>query len=210
MATKAPKGAYFAHVKDGASFVKVGRKDGGNKFTIPGTLAQLEAGPDIAEQLKPLLWNDIKMCPNCGKPNAYTMARCNACTHDLSAVPMTKGENVFMAFLLGIEKGERFPLAISLRCETETALVFDDLLSLAPCHLNVIPKKVYVPDWRFLLNDPAEAIKLLDEMTGSVRDVMKTQFWDNEDWRAQYYGDSCESFDDFMAGVGFGSRQYHS
>lgn len=38
-----------------------------------------------------------------------------------------------------------------MRYQDESLLVFDDLLALCPCHLNVIPSTVFLPDWRFLL-----------------------------------------------------------
>ncbi len=47
-----------------------------------------------------------------------------------------------------------FPYTISMRYEDESVLVFDDLLSLTPAHLNVIPTNQYIPDWRYLCNNP--------------------------------------------------------
>lgn len=123
---------------------------------------------DVAKEhpeLVPVLYNDVKLCPNCGKPCAFTLVMCNSCGTSLEDVKMSKSENVFSAFLLGVSKATKgFPYKISLRRQTEDVLIIDDLLALTPCHFNAIPKKYYIPDWRFLLCAPKEALQLLDVM----------------------------------------------
>jgi hypothetical protein len=49
-----------------------------------------------------------------------------------------------------------FPFTISVRSMAEDIIVFDDLLSLTPCHLNVVPTNMYCADWRYLLLKPKE------------------------------------------------------
>ena len=53
-------------------------------------------------------------------------------------------------------------MTVSLRYEDEESLVFDDLLALSPCHLNSVPTTAYIPDWRYLLKDPAQGLALID------------------------------------------------
>lgn len=116
-------------------------------------------------ELKTVLYNDVKICPGCGKPCAFTLTQCNSCGHSLKEVELSKSENVFSAFLFGVKKaGKGFPYMISLRQLTENALIIDDLLALAPCHFNAIPVKYYIPDWRYLLTEPKKALELLDIM----------------------------------------------
>jgi len=87
----------------------------------------------------------------------------------LGHLPVSKSENVFSAFLLGVQKAKKgFPYTISLRRQTSDVLIFDDMLALCPCHLNGISAKYYIPDWRFLLTDPPLALALLDTMEAEL------------------------------------------
>mmetsp|Transcript_60061 Transcript_60061/g.173143 ORF Transcript_60061/g.173143 Transcript_60061/m.173143 type:complete len:399 (-) Transcript_60061:186-1382(-) len=116
-------------------------------------------------ELTPALYNDVKACEKCGKPCAATMTACNACGASLQNVAISKSENVFSAFLMGVQKAKKgFPYTISLRWQTPDVLIFDDMLALCPCHLNGISAKYYIPDWRFLLTDPPKGLELLDTM----------------------------------------------
>jgi hypothetical protein len=118
-------------------------------------------------ELESILYNDVKMC-SCGKPCAYTMTVCNSCGKALPDI-ISKSENVFTAFLFGVKLAARgFPYTISLRGESEDVLIFDDMLQLSACHLNGIPKKFYIPDWRYLLLRPKEALALLDTMEAEL------------------------------------------
>ena len=45
--------------------------------------------------------------------------------------------------------------ATSTVSQTESVLVFDDLMALTPCHVNCIPTDFYIPDFRPLLERPA-------------------------------------------------------
>mmetsp|Transcript_65684 Transcript_65684/g.186405 ORF Transcript_65684/g.186405 Transcript_65684/m.186405 type:complete len:408 (-) Transcript_65684:29-1252(-) len=170
--------------------------------TVP--MPQEEAGPtidgmidDVAKahpDLAPVLYNDVKLCPKCGKPCAFTLALCNACGTNLADVPISKSENVFSAFLLGVARASRgFPFKISLRRQTEEALVIDDLLALTPCHFNCIPRGHYIPDWRFLLRAPAEALRLLDLMEAECWAAMGPFLENPEVRRAVFRGEASEA-----------------
>lgn len=78
--------------------------------------------------------------------------------------------------MYGLSRGP-FPLTVSLRSQTEDTLVFDDLLSLTVCHLNVIPTDCYLADWRYLLKRPREGKRLITRMFDACFDVLYTQFW---------------------------------
>lgn len=100
----------------------------------------------------------MKKCTGCGKTNGFTLMRCNKCQHDLSSTPLSLTPNVFAGFILGIAKIDTFPLTISLRHESDHVIVFDDPLALSPLHLNAIPTKICVPDWRYLLLHPQHGL----------------------------------------------------
>lgn len=110
-----------------------------------------------------LLTNRIKKCAMCSKPNAFTLAQCNACGTSLVETPISFSNNVFMGFVFGIQKGP-FPFTVSIRYQDADFLVMDDLLALAPLHFNVIPTSQYIPDWRYLLRKPAEGAALVGAM----------------------------------------------
>lgn len=102
-------------------------------------------------------------------------------------VAITQSENVFAAFLLGVRKASKgFPYTMSLRRQTDDVLIFDDLLALAPCHFNCIPKKYYIPDVRFLFARPKESLELLDLMEAECWNAM-APFLANPEWRNKLY-----------------------
>lgn len=157
---------YLAGFKEDSvvSYPTVARPDVQAAHTIDGTI------DDVFKQypeLEAMLYNDVKMC-SCGKPCAFTLTNCNACGKPLPE-EISKSENVFSAFLFGVKSASRgFPYLISLRRETEDVLCFDDMLQLTPCHLNGVPKRFYIPDWRFLCLNPKEGLKLLDTMEAEL------------------------------------------
>jgi len=165
--------------------------------TVP--MLQESAGPrldgtidDVARahpELEPVLYNNVKVCPrsNCSKACAFTLRTCNSCGASLDGVEIGKSDNVFVAFLLGVAKAKAgFPYTISLRSQTEDVLVFDDLLALTPCHLNAIPRRYHIPDWRFLLRAPAAALQLLDTMEAACWAVTQ-QFLKRDDFRKKIF-----------------------
>jgi len=156
-----PRSWYLAGFKEAskASYPTVPQLDVKSESTIDGNI---DGVAEKFPELTPCLYNDVKICAKCAKPCAFTLTNCNACGASLEEVPLSKSENVFAAFLLGVKSAKRgFPYTISLRRETEDVLIFDDMLQLTPCHLNGISKKYYIPDWRFLLCDPSKALALL-------------------------------------------------
>jgi len=128
--------------------------------------------------------NKVKKCPSCSKAVAFTMSHCNSCSADLSKTEITFTNNVFVGFMYGIQKGP-FPFTISIRNQTPDFLVFDDLLSLCPCHLNVIPTTKYLPDWRYLLKKPVEGKVLAEQLFNITWDTVVKQFLSNDQWRSK-------------------------
>jgi len=145
-----------------------------------------------AEGLQRQMKNKGKKCPQCGKVVAFTLPTCNQCGHNLKDVPLSFSNNVFMAFVYGLEKGP-FPFTISIRLETPEIIVFDDLLALSACHLNVIPTTQFLPDWRYLLKDPKKGLELLNTLFDKSWEVVKAQFLANEEWRKQYIKDGAKN-----------------
>ena len=131
--------------------------------------------PKATELLNRMLYNKVRVCTNCNKPNGFTMSNCNACGTDISTVELSKTLNVFAGFMLSIGRST-FPLTISLRKETSTAIVIDDLLSLSPIHVNVIPTKQYIPDWRYLLRRPTEGLKVVESLVSLAQSTIQEQF----------------------------------
>jgi len=159
-----PRSWYLAGFKDErkGSYPAIPMLEDSASPSIRGTIDDVaKAYPELAQ----VLYNDVKVCPNCGKACAFTLSTCNSCGTGLEGVKVGKSENVFSAFLLGVEKAAKgFPYKISLRRLTEDVLVIDDLLALSSCHFNCIPRKHRIPDWRFLLRAPQKALELLDLM----------------------------------------------
>ena len=97
-----------------------------------GELAELAAS----------LWNRARVCPSCGKACAVNLTACNGCGSEaLRDAPIKRTENVVAGFVYGVEEtntGTR--LALSLRLEEPTLLVYDDLPSRSACHLNAVPR----------------------------------------------------------------------
>jgi len=176
---------YLAGFKEdrAASYPTVRRLDVQANACVDGTIDDVyKEHPE----LETCLYNDVKTCTSCGKPNAYTMVVCNSCGKDLPTV-ISKSENVFSAFLLGVKLASKgFPYTISLRRETDDVLVFDDMLQLSPCHLNGVSKKYYIPDWRYLLPCPRKSLELLDTMEKELWDATLV-FLQNPEFRSKIY-----------------------
>lgn len=176
---------YLAGFKEDrvAPYPTVPRLDVQAPFTIDGTIDDVfKAHPE----LEPCLYNDVKQCTHCGKPNAYTLTVCNSCGNKLPE-DLSKSENVFSAFLFGVKLANKgFPYTISLRRETEDVLIFDDMLQLCPCHFNCIPKKFYIPDWRYLLPCPKESMALLETLEAELW-TATLPFIQDPAWRKAIY-----------------------
>ena len=93
-----------------------------------------------------------------------------------------------LGMLFGIEG-----YTTSLRFDSEHSFVMDDLFYLSPCHLLTMPKEYIIPDWLHLLNDPVKAIPLLEQLKADAYTVLKSDFFSDEDWRTQTYGDIDEA-----------------
>ncbi|KAH3756268.1 hypothetical protein Pelo_11903 [Pelomyxa schiedti] len=143
-------------------------------------LTRSESNPELRKQLK----NKVRKCAGCGKPNAFTLTNCNACGASLASVPISFTDNVFTAFIYGIEKGA-FPFTISIRKQSEGFITFDDLLSLSPCHVNSIPTTQFIPDWRYLLRRPAEGLALIRQLHSHSSSVAVEQFLANPEYRSR-------------------------
>eukprot|EP01089_Gocevia_fonbrunei_P017793 TRINITY_DN5881_c0_g1_i2.p1 TRINITY_DN5881_c0_g1~~TRINITY_DN5881_c0_g1_i2.p1 ORF type:complete len:390 (+),score=90.15 TRINITY_DN5881_c0_g1_i2:54-1172(+) len=131
--------------------------------------------------------NKVKKCPQCNKPNAFTLTVCNGCGYpDLGKVDISYTNNIFSSFVYGIQKGP-FPFTVSLRYQSPEYMVFDDLLSLAPCHLNIIPTNKYIPDWRYLLTRPKEGLQIVEDLFNNCFSVLQKQFLGNEDFKNKIY-----------------------
>jgi hypothetical protein len=156
--------------------------------------------------------NKVKKCTSCGKPCAFTLAHCNGCGCELSSVPISFTNNVFTGFIYGIHKGP-FPFFISLRRQTPSILIFDDLLQLTTCHLNCIPTNVYIPDLRCLFENPVRGHALLLQMKQQTWEVALEQYLGNTEWRSKLLQDSASLTDDALAthvcaGLNYPPSQY--
>eukprot|EP01126_Amoeba_proteus_P058247 TRINITY_DN749_c0_g2_i5.p1 TRINITY_DN749_c0_g2~~TRINITY_DN749_c0_g2_i5.p1 ORF type:complete len:285 (-),score=45.28 TRINITY_DN749_c0_g2_i5:556-1410(-) len=134
-----------------------------------------------SERYRYQMKNKVKKCPNCKKAVAYTLLRCNGCGEHLTS-DISYTNNVFTGFCYGIAKGP-FPFTISTRFTSPDVLVFDDPLSLTPCHVNVIPTNVFCPDWRYLLLKPKEGLELLRKMYNASWKVVCEQFLSDKVWK---------------------------
>lgn len=69
-----------------------------------------------------------------------------------------------------------------MRYEDEECLVFDDLLSLTPCHLNAVPSSAYIPDWRYLLRRPESGLALIEGLLARCLQILEQQFCADSAW----------------------------
>ena len=164
-------------------------------------------------RLRKSLQNRVKACRSCGKNNGYNLTRCNACSASLTEIPVTYTINVFSSFMYGIERCEKFPFTISVRYESSKCLVFDDMCQVAPCHLCAIPTDVYVPDVRYLFEDPERGLGMLRRLHNAAIGVVVDGFLANKAWRSKMFRDSADmSDDDFkkhvISGFNFPPSQY--
>jgi len=160
--------------------------------------------------LKNRMLNKVKKCGSCGKPNGFTLATCNQCGGDIAKTQISHTNNVFTSFLYGIQKGP-FPFTISVRFQSADYLVFDDLLSLTPCHLNSIPATHFVPDWRYLLSKPKEGLEILNNLFETCWSVVQTQFLVNQEWAKKIFKGSVnpeELKKSIIAGFNYPPSQY--
>jgi len=89
--------------------------------------------------------------------------------------------------------------------------VFDDLLSLTTCHLNVIPATSYIPDWRYLLLKPKEGLELLNSMFNACWNVVKTKFLTTVEWKKKILAGNLSEEDIkscVIAGFNYPPSQY--
>ena len=144
-------------------------------FDAAKTNLGYESNPEVKTRLDKMLYNKVRVCPACSKPNGFTLKACNSCGNDISKQELSKTLNVFAGFMLGIGKST-FPLTISIRNETPSMLVLDDLLALSPIHVNVIPMKKFIPDWRYLLRRPEEGIAVVEAMKAAAVETISKEF----------------------------------
>eukprot|EP01124_Arcella_intermedia_P016856 TRINITY_DN2345_c0_g1_i1.p1 TRINITY_DN2345_c0_g1~~TRINITY_DN2345_c0_g1_i1.p1 ORF type:complete len:385 (+),score=87.47 TRINITY_DN2345_c0_g1_i1:2587-3741(+) len=133
---------------------------------------------DFAKRAK----NKVRKCPTCSKVVAFTLANCNGCGTNITKVDISYTNNIFVGFTYGIQKGP-FPFTISVRYQSPEYLAFDDLLSLCPCHLNIIPSTQYLPDWRFLLKNPAQGKQLIERLFETAWKAVEDNFLSNVEWK---------------------------
>jgi len=143
----------------------------------------------FGDKWKPYTMNKAqKICPDpqCGKPCAFTLEKCNQCAAELADAKVVTSENVFMGFIFGVKRG-KFPFTISLRAESDRFIVFDDLLATAPMHTLIIPTFSWIPDFRHFFLAPQDALGIIEEMYQEGRKVMQEQFWNNKDFHDKYW-----------------------
>lgn len=129
-----------------------------------------------------ILYNPVKVCASCGKPNGYTLLHCNQCRTSLAAVPLSETPNLFSGFVLGIEWSGRFPLTISLRHEDATVMAFDDPLSLSPLHFCAVPSDVVMPDWRYFTLAPADGLRVHRRLLAACHAAAERDFFGDPAW----------------------------
>jgi len=155
------------------------------------------------------LFNDQKVC-QCRRPCAWTQNTCPACGSSLAEVPITKTENLLMGFIFGVERTTAFPLTLSIRRQTSDVIIFDDLLAMSSCHLNVLPTSHYLPDWRWLLRDPCAAKSLLASMEQEAWETTR-MFLKHDKWRKFVYREGITEEtvrDNILCGFNFPPSQF--
>jgi hypothetical protein len=182
------KDEYLARAKDIFPYVPAAHSDEntctGPKFKGDFTAFLTSAEHKGDEQLRLQMLNNVKKCPQCGKPNGFSLPACNSCGFDLTNVTISHSDNVFTGFIYGVEKTS-FPLRISIRHQTEDILVFDDPLQLSTCHVDVIPTDIYISDVRLLFTLPETGLELVNRLADEAWKVTRDQFLANEAWSSK-------------------------
>lgn len=188
---------FLSRVKEGVYASASRRRLGTAAPLFKGTVGEYaaDASNRAVRHAADALNNSVKVCPRCGKPNGFTLATCNKCQADLSAVGLSATPNLFTAFMLGIERGPSFPLRVSLRAESDEVLVFDDPLALSPLHFCAIPTTVFIPDWRYLTLLPQRGHAVLRQLTAACHEATREQFLANDAWRASVLREAATPFD---------------
>lgn len=163
----------------------------------------VSAGDD---KTKLLLQNKVKKCCQCGKPNGFTLAACNSCGTALRDTEISFTNNIFVSFILGIQKGP-FPFSISIRYQDDSSLLFDDLLALSPMHFNAIPTKEYIPDWRYLLRNPKKGRKVITDLLAVCHVTAEKQFLSNEIFSQKLHKQPLK-VSDCLVGFNYPPSQY--
>jgi hypothetical protein len=114
----------------------------------------------------------------------FSLNVCNGCGCTLPEKTCTSA-NVFCGFIYGVAKAA-FPLTISIRRQTTELIVFDDLLSLSACHLNAVPTTVHIPDWRFLLKDPHQGLRILTALEDAAWRAIREHYLADEKFRSKF------------------------
>lgn len=199
----AERNRFLSRVTEGA--YRVARRNAIQTATpaVRGTIAEYiaaRAGTPHEEAARRVLLNKVRVCPTCGKPNGLTLPTCNKCQQDLSAVGPSFTNNLFSAFVLGIEREPKFPLKLSMRLETERLMVFDDPLALSPLHFCAVPSTAFIPDWRYLALRPAEGLALSQELVRACHRAAEDQFLSDPAWCASLLATGCFAADRMIAG----------
>lgn len=156
------------------------------KCLFEGTLTEFAGTKaDGDEGFKEQLRNMVRKCGACGKPCAFTLKVCNNCEAPLPE-QIVHTDNIFMAFVYGVAKGDKFPYNIAVRKQTPEVLVFDDPLALAACHFCSIPTTCWCADWRILLRAPEKGLAMLTTMEEAAWSCCEEQFLKNEEWCAKH------------------------
>jgi len=100
-----------------------------------------------------------------------------------------------------------------MRYETEDVIVFDDLLALAPCHVNCVPTDMYIADIRVLFEAPEAGLAVVKRLADAARGVARSQFFENRAWATKFLSSGMRSEPAFVeehaiAGFNYPPSQY--
>jgi hypothetical protein len=142
--------------------------------TFPNMEAMASALPTSDRSLAV---QQVVACGSCGKSNAIGLAVCNGCSTSLAGAPVKETDNLFVGFAHGVGRATAgFPLSMSMRSSSRGHLAFDDLMQMGVFHINVIPTRVVVQDWRELLRKPKLGSQLVrrllrEAVSAAVKDL---------------------------------------
>ena len=148
-----------------------------------GTVSEfITLHPELTTQLS----NSVRVCAKCGKSCGKTLRECNNCASNISTQPIVRTDNALMGFVYGIEASDHYYLGTSIRYQSESSFVYDDIMQTTVIHLNAIPTTVYIPDFRYLFNQPRRAIELVKSLYAiSVESAVK--MLSDEAFRQTFY-----------------------
>jgi len=139
-----------------------------------------------------------KICSNCEAAHRVclypNLQHCEKCGYKLKD-ETREIANEFTCYIYGIETFANKKLTMAVRYEDEHHIVTDEQEGSCMFHTNVILADTFIPDWRTLLMNPVEGLKIVKEMfERGYQTLLKS--WNDDRWRNLMHPQQKDSLTD--------------